>query len=75
MVQNMPGKGNCLDNAVTGSFFSTLTKAYRNTDELKQAICEYIHYYNPKPVRLRLKGLSPVEYRTQAFGSVQSLVV
>ncbi|MGL9738582.1 IS3 family transposase, partial [Serratia sp. (in: enterobacteria)] len=25
----------------------------------------YIHYYNNERISLRLKGLSPVEYRTQ----------
>ncbi|MCH7302126.1 IS3 family transposase, partial [Pseudomonas capeferrum] len=27
---------------------------------------EYIHYYNHDRIKLRLNGLSPVEYRTQA---------
>ncbi|MGP3591070.1 IS3 family transposase, partial [Vagococcus sp. WN89Y] len=26
-----------------------------------------IHYYNHERISLRLKGLSPVEYRTQAL--------
>ncbi|TBP67052.1 IS3 family transposase, partial [Klebsiella quasipneumoniae] len=31
------------------------------------AIDEYIHYYNHKRIKQKLKGLSPVEYRTQAL--------
>ncbi|MCA8412644.1 IS3 family transposase, partial [Burkholderia multivorans] len=27
----------------------------------------YIHYYNHERIRLKLKGLSPVQYRTQSF--------
>ncbi|MGG6929419.1 UNVERIFIED_CONTAM: IS3 family transposase, partial [Pseudomonas aeruginosa] len=27
---------------------------------------DYIHYYNHSRIRLKLSGLSPVEYRTQA---------
>jgi Integrase core domain len=26
-----------------------------------------IHYYNHEDIKLKLKGLSPVQYRTQAF--------
>ncbi|WP_395068968.1 IS3 family transposase, partial [Paraburkholderia silvatlantica] len=28
----------------------------------------YIHYYNHERIRLKLKGLSPVQYRTQPLG-------
>lgn len=71
------------------SFFSTLKSVcfylmkYNSINELKQGIDEYIHYYNHERISLSLKGLSPVEYRTQALlatwyklsnlmGSVQS---
>ncbi|WP_156136120.1 IS3 family transposase, partial [Delftia sp. ZNC0008] len=27
----------------------------------------YIHYYNHQRIKLKLKGLSPVQYRTQAL--------
>jgi putative transposase len=73
VVQSMSRKGNCLDNAMAESFFSTLKaecfylKSYNNIKDLKQDIDEYIHYYNHERISLRLKGLSPVEYRTQAL--------
>lgn len=38
---------------------------YKNINELKNGIDEYIHYHNYERISLRLKGLSPVEYRTQ----------
>lgn len=42
------------------SDFSSLSK-------LRKAIEEYIHYYNNGIISLKLKGLSPLEYRTQAL--------
>ncbi|MFA1625959.1 IS3 family transposase, partial [Rhizobium mongolense] len=27
----------------------------------------YIHYYNHQRIKLKLKGLSPVQYRTQSL--------
>ncbi|RUW87548.1 IS3 family transposase, partial [Mesorhizobium sp. M7A.F.Ca.US.010.02.1.1] len=32
---------------------------------LKASIEDYIHYYNHDRIKLKLKGLSPVQYRTQ----------
>ena len=51
--QSMSRKGNCLDNAVSESFFHTLKtesvyhQTYQNRDEAKKAIFEYIEvFYN-----------------------------
>ena len=33
----------------------------------KPRLHDYIHYYNHHRLKLKLKGLSPVEYRTQAL--------
>lgn len=72
IVQSMSRRGNCLDNAVVESFFGTLKaecfylQNFKSIRELKRAIDEYINYYNNKRIRLKLKGLSPVEFRTQA---------
>ncbi|WP_189385065.1 IS3 family transposase, partial [Advenella faeciporci] len=30
---------------------------------------EYIHYYNHKRIKLKLNGLSPVQYRTQVLAA------
>ncbi|WP_410011089.1 IS3 family transposase [Pseudomonas sp. LRP2-20] len=70
--QSMSRKGNCLDNAAMESFFGTLKseffylKRFESIDELKAGLDEYIHYYNHDRIKLKLNGLSPVEYRTQA---------
>jgi putative transposase len=72
MTQSMSRKGNCLDNAVMENFFGTLKtecfylNRFSDLKELRKAIEDYIHYYNNERISLKLKGLSPVEYRTQA---------
>jgi len=35
---------------------------------LKQVIVDYIDYYNNKRIKVKLKGLSPVQYKTKSFG-------
>ena len=70
--QSMSRKGNCLDNAAMESFFGTLKselfylKKYDSITALKKDIISYIDYYNNDRIKLKLKGLSPVAYRTQA---------
>ncbi|WP_153018070.1 IS3 family transposase, partial [Pseudomonas amygdali] len=39
---------------------------FNNLDELHAGIDEYIEYYNHSRIKLKLNGLSPVEYRMQA---------
>jgi transposase InsO family protein len=71
VVQSMSRKGNCHDNAVMESFFGVLKsemfhrKKFNNIDQLRVAITSFIDYYNYERIKSRLKGLSPVEYRTQ----------
>lgn len=71
VVQSMSRKGNCLDNAAMESFFAVLKSElfYLNTfssvDELQTSLKQYIHYYNHDRIKMKLKGLSPVQYRTQ----------
>ncbi|WP_249173302.1 IS3 family transposase, partial [Burkholderia dolosa] len=36
-----------------------------SVEQLQAGIQHYIHYYNHERIRLKLKGLSPVQYRTQ----------
>ncbi|WP_261530816.1 IS3 family transposase, partial [Burkholderia multivorans] len=61
----------CLDNAAMESFFGTLkSECYRlarfaNVEQLRDAVSGYIHYYNHERIKLKLNGLSPVQYRTQ----------
>ncbi|QXG37473.1 IS3 family transposase [Pseudomonas viridiflava] len=70
--QSMSRKGNCLDNAAMESFFGTLKSEFfylnrfESIDELKTGLDEYIHYYNHDRIKLKLNGLSPVNYRAKA---------
>lgn len=71
LIQSMSRKGNCLDNAAMESFFATLKSEFfylnkfTSLDELERGIRQYIHYYNHDRIRLKLNGLSPVQYRIQ----------
>jgi len=71
LPQSMSRKGNCLDNAAMESFFGTLKSEYfrlerfADIDQLRRGIAEYIRYYNYDRIKLKLNGLSPVQYRTQ----------
>lgn len=73
--QSMSRKGNCLDNAAMESFFGTLKsecfrlERFANVDQLRRGIAEYIRYYNHDRIKLKLKGLSPVQYRTQPLAA------
>ena len=71
--QSMSRKGNCLDNALMEGFFGTLKcetiyiDKPQTIEDLEQQIHEYIHYYNHERIQLKLKGLSPVQYRVQSL--------
>lgn len=73
LTQSMSRKGNCLDNAVAENFFALLKtemyhgQSYNSVDELLTNIEEYIEYCNTKRIKLKLKGLTPVEYRSQVL--------
>ena len=71
--QSMSRKGNCLDNSAMESFFGRLKteyyygKRFETFEQQEKTIHEYIHYYNHKRIQGKLKGLSPVNYRTQSL--------
>lgn len=71
LAQSMSRKGNCLDNAAMESFFAVLKTEFfylnkiTSVEQLEHGIKEYIRYYNHDRIKLKLKGLSPVQYRNQ----------
>ena len=75
IVQSMSRKGNCLDNATMESFFAVLKteffhlNKFNSVEELKTGLKRYIHYYNHDRIKLKLKGLSPVQFRTQPLAA------
>jgi len=68
VTRSMSRKGNCLDNAPIESFFGHMKdeidlKSFRNLEELKKGIDEYMRYYNNERRQWGLKRMTPVEYR------------
>lgn len=69
IIQSMSRKGNCWDNAVAESFFSTLKKdlvfheEFETRNEAKRKIFEYIEvFYNKERIHSVLDFKSPIEY-------------
>ena len=75
ILPSMSRKGNSPDNGMMESFFGILKSemfygletSCQSLDELEEAIIDYIYYYNNKRIKVKLKGLSPVQYRTKSF--------
>lgn len=71
--QSMSRKGNCLDNSVMENFFGLLKSellylmAFNSMEHFRKELEEYIDYYNNKRIKGKLKGLSPVQFRTQSL--------
>ena len=67
--QSMSRKGNCLDNACAENFFGLLKsellylRDFSSVDEFILELDRYIEWYNNKRIKLKLDGLSPVQYR------------
>ena len=71
----MSRKGNSPDNGMKESFFDILKsemfygyeKTFHSLEQLEQTIVDYIDYYNNKLIKVKLKGLISVQYRTKSF--------
>ena len=70
--QSMSRKGNCLDNACAENFFGLLKtellylQEFHSVEHFIEELHEYIEWYNNKRIKLKLNGLSPVEFRQEA---------
>lgn len=70
IIQSMSRKGNCLDNSMMENFFGIMKtellylKQWDSLEQFNMELKKYIHYYNCDRIKLRLKGKSPVKYRT-----------
>ncbi len=70
ITQSMSRKGNCLDNSVMENFFGLLKSEllylqdFTFYEDFIEKLKEYIYYYNNTRIKLKLKGMSPIEYRT-----------
>jgi putative transposase len=72
MLRSMSGKGNCYDNAVVESFFSSLKneivhhRNYQTRDEARAEIFEYIElFYNRKRLYQSLNYQTPMKYKSK----------
>jgi len=71
--QSMSRKGNCYDNSVMENFFGLLkselfyNQKFSSVDHFVTELSEYIDYYNNRRIKVKLKGLSPIQFRTQSF--------
>ena len=70
--QSKSRKGNCMDNGAMENFFGRLKvemfygEKFQSVDEFVHRLEEYIHYWNNERISLKLKGMSPVQYRTHS---------
>jgi len=73
--QSMSRRGNCYDNSVIENFFGLLKSEFYNNrkfpsiENFEKELSEYIDYYNNRRIKVKLKGLSPIQFRTQSFVS------
>ena len=72
ITQSMSRKGNCIDNGIMENFFGRLKvemfygEKFESVDAFIEKLHEYIYYYNNERISRKLKGMSPVQYRTHS---------
>ena len=72
ITQSMSRKGNCMDNGAMENFFGRLKvemfygEKFESVSAFIEELNEYIYYYNNERISLKLKGMSPVQYRTHS---------
>lgn len=77
IFQSMSKKATSTDNSPMENFFGLLKQemyhgvTYKSYDQLKEAIEEYIEYYNNIRRKGKLNGLSPVKYREMVTEQLQ----
>lgn len=75
ITQSMSRKGNCIDNAATEQLFGHVKdEFYRGREwgsfgDFKRDLEEYIAHWNARRRQVRLKGLTPEEFRNQALAA------
>lgn len=73
ITQSMSRKGNCMDNSIMESFFGIMKNEmfygheseYKNFEQFKAVVEEYIKYYNNERIKMKSGWMSPVQYRIQ----------
>ncbi len=71
--QSMSRKGNCLDNAVIENFHGLLKsellylQEFESVEHFKKELTDYMSWYNEKRIKIKLKGLTPLQFRNQSL--------
>ena len=71
-TQSMSRKVNCIDNGAMENFFGRLKvemfygEKFESVNAFIDELKRYIHYYNNERISLKLKGMSPVQFRTHS---------
>lgn len=69
MTQSISRVSRCIDNGPMEAFWGMLKsemyylKNFHTYDELKEAVSDYIEYYNNHRYQKRLNCMTPIEYR------------
>ena len=69
LTQSMSRKGNCMDNGAMENFFGRLKvemfygEKFESVNTFIDELRKYIDYYNNQRISMKLKGMSPVQYR------------
>lgn len=69
IIQSMSRVSRCIDNGPMEAFWGMLKtemyylKKFNTFEELKNAICDYIDYYNYNRYQKRLNCMTPITYR------------
>ena len=75
ITQSMSRKGNCIDNAATEQLFGHVKdefyrgREWGSFEDFKRDLEEYIAHWNTRRRQVRLKGLTPEEFRDQALAA------
>lgn len=75
IVQSMSRKANCIDNAATEQLFGHVKdefyrgREWKTFEDFKRDLEEYIVHWNTSRRQVRLKGLTPEEFRNQALAA------
>lgn len=73
IVQGMSRKGSCLDNAATEQLFGHIKdeffrgREFPDFETFKRELEGYIAYWNTRRRQVKLKGLTPEEFRNQSL--------
>ncbi len=73
ITQSMSRKDNCMDNGTMENFFGRLKvemfygEKFESVNAFIDELKNYIDYYNNEKIFLKLKGMSPVQYRTHSL--------